>query len=100
MTHHHHEKNEFKSRVILGEYRTPGMALWLMKHFPGIVKTERQAGSFLLVITGFVLLAMVGVLSGTLMRVIAPAYYGSYRQSSGDMRYQQERAPAASYRGR
>ncbi|GEM_PF-2317881 len=100
MTQHHREKHEFKSRVILGEYRTPAMALWLMRHFPQLCKTERQAGSVLLILTGFVLLAMIGVLSGTIARAVTSAYDAAYPQSSGDVRYQHEGAPPAPYRGR
>ena len=39
MAHNH----QYKSRVLLGEFKTPWLVIWLMKHFPGIIKTERQA---------------------------------------------------------
>lgn len=37
----------FKSRSILGESTTPGMARWLMKL--GLAKTERTAGMIMVV---------------------------------------------------
>ncbi len=39
---------EYKSRVVFGKPEIPQMAQWFMKH--GIIKSERHAGYFLLVI--------------------------------------------------
>lgn len=39
----------FKSRQILGQAQTPGIARWFMKI--GIVKTDRAAGNLMVVLT-------------------------------------------------
>lgn len=49
---------EFKSRVILGEYRTPKLVAWLLKHSGGLLKTQRQAAYVLL---GFILFTLIAV---------------------------------------
>ena len=53
-THH----KEYKSRVILGEYQTPKMVVWILKHSGGLLKTQRQAAYLLF---GFVLFTLVAV---------------------------------------
>jgi hypothetical protein len=78
------------------------MALWLMKYFPGVVKTERQAGATLMIIMGVVLLAMAGVLFGNIRKVVppsayAPASYGANGAPSGAMPYHRDGRSSGSY---
>ncbi|OHA18243.1 MAG: hypothetical protein A2664_02120 [Candidatus Taylorbacteria bacterium RIFCSPHIGHO2_01_FULL_46_22b] len=40
---------QFKSKAVLGDSRTPHMARWLVK--TGIVKSEKSAGTLMLLIT-------------------------------------------------
>ena len=61
MEQHHTDNRGFKSRVILGEYRTPRMVVWLMKHFPEFIKNERQGGRVLFVLAIVIFLAAAGV---------------------------------------
>ena len=57
MAHNH----QYKSRVLLGELKTPWMVIWLMKHFPGIIKTERQA-AYVLYGTSLIVFSISAVL--------------------------------------
>lgn len=55
MAFHH---KEYKSRTLLGEYQTPKMVLWLLKHSGGLLKTQRQAAY---VLFGFILFTIIAV---------------------------------------
>lgn len=74
MANRHGDKHGFKSRVILGEYRTPRMVVWLMKNFPGVVRTERQGGYVLFVLAVVVFFAAAGVLWSVAGTRVAPLY--------------------------
>jgi hypothetical protein len=52
-------KSQFRSRVILGEFKTPALVKWLIKI--GFVKTERAAGIMLLALTTACFLVAVGL---------------------------------------
>ena len=52
------DHKEYKSRAILGEYQTPKMVLWMLKHSGGILKTQQQAAYVLFF---FILFTMVAV---------------------------------------
>lgn len=62
MAPHQQRSHGFKSRVILGEYRTPSMIIWLMRRFPEMIRTERQGAYALLSLVSIVLLTMTAVL--------------------------------------
>jgi hypothetical protein len=51
-------RQEYKSRALLGEYQTPQMVLWVLKHSRGMVKTQRQAAYLLF---GFIIFTIIAV---------------------------------------
>ena len=52
------QHKEYKSRELLGEYQTPKMVLWMLKHSGGMLKTQKQAAAVLL---SFILLTLIVV---------------------------------------
>ena len=70
----HHK--EYKSRALLGEYRTPQMVIWMLKHSGGLLKTERQAAYMLVGFILFTIIAVPYILLGVIRITEHPSMYG------------------------